>query len=107
MPAPSAARQIARASAREASCKSAELLESLPCLLQHVVGLREAEPDLGTAELGVGIERRARDSGDAALLDQPHCKGVIVVGACLLPEVRGVGWGGARHPLSPALRGRC
>src|SRR5919201_6539572 len=90
-PAASAARQIACAAARGASAKSAELLESLSRLLQHVVGLRKAEPDLGAAELGVSVERRARHGGDAALLDQPHRKGVVVVHARRLHEVSGVG----------------
>src|SRR5436309_10719329 len=71
--------------------ESAELLYALSGFPEHVVGLRKTEADLGAAELGVGVERRARHGGHAAFLDQPHRERVVVVHAGRLHEVGGVG----------------
>src|SRR5688500_13890109 len=74
-PAASAARQMAWAASRADSDKRAELLQALSRFPEHVVGLREAEPDLRAAEVGVRIERRAGHGGHPDLLDEVHREG--------------------------------
>ena len=68
----SAAPKIARAASRGLTSNRAELLQALAGLDEHVVRLGEAEPDLGPAQLGMGVEGRAGHGGHADLLDEVH-----------------------------------
>src|SRR5258705_131514 len=68
-----------------------ELLQPAPRLDQHVVGLGEAEADLGPPELAVGVEGRARHRGDPDLPDQVEGELVVVLAAEALQEVLRLG----------------
>src|SRR2546425_6769910 len=65
--------------------------ETLSRVPKHVVGLRKAEPDLRSAELGVGVERRAGHRRHPHALDEPHRERRVVLHAVLLEEVGDVG----------------
>src|SRR5687768_9616776 len=104
-PAASAARQMAWAASRADSDKRAELLQALSRFPEHVVGLREAEPDLRAAEVGVRIERRAGHGGHPDLLDEVHRERVVVLDCGGFHEARHVGEdvvGAARLPRDEA-----
>src|SRR5437762_14161761 len=65
--------------------------EALSRIPKHVGGLREAESDLGAAELGVRVERRAGHRRHPDVLDEPHRERRVVLHTVLRQEVRDVG----------------